>query len=145
MKTLLPCLSVRPGDETQGFYRARASQGLVMVNEIITITSKTKQRGKHLWEKKIAQNYCSQNCPIFSVHHYTQQQSCYKKKVLGQFNGSGNKIKKQKNNTLQLLLPKQAQCCMHFIHMTFCKMLTEREQRQSEAAPNPLWGADTFF
>lgn len=65
-----------------------------MVKEMITITSKTKQRGRHLWEKKIVQNYCRQSY-IFLSSVYAAVTLFIKKK---RFHGSGNKMKKKKNN-----------------------------------------------
>ena len=44
-----------------------------MVNEIITITSKTKQKSQHLREQEIVQNYWNENHPMFSFNYYTQQ------------------------------------------------------------------------
>lgn len=46
---------------------------MVMVDEIITITSKTKQKSQHLREREIVQNYWNENCPLFSFNYYTHQ------------------------------------------------------------------------
>ena len=67
-----------------------------MVNEIITITSKTKQKSQHLQEGEIVQNYWKENGPMFSFNYYTHQYNFSKKLAFEQF-GLGNQ--KEKRNS----------------------------------------------
>lgn len=46
---------------------------MVMVNEMITITSKTKQQSQQLREGEVVHNYWNENGPVFSFNYYTQQ------------------------------------------------------------------------
>lgn len=65
---------------------------MVIVNVKI-ITSKTKQKSKHLWERKTVENYWNENGAVFSFNYYTPVQ----KMAFGMFvKGSLSEDKKKK-------------------------------------------------